>query len=78
MKNYLQLLLLLLFGQQSDANEGNFYSGNNFCFKGSPPVLIFGGVFRISWRYLILLVLLINFGPYIKVLKSRDHGEIGL
>ena len=25
MKNYLQLLLLLLFGQQSTANEGKFY-----------------------------------------------------
>ena len=47
-------------------------------FKGSPPVLIFDGLFIISWWFLILLVILIIFGPYIMVLKSRDHGEIGL
>ena len=41
-------------------------------------VLVFDNVFVISWWFLILLVLLTIFGPYIMVLKSRDHGEIGL
>ena len=45
--------------------------------KGSPPVLVFCQKFYFSAYNLILHVLLIIFGPYIMVFKSRDHGKIG-
>ena len=52
------------------------FPGAKEFFKGSPPVLIFVMNFIFFARILILLVLLTIFGPYIMVLKSRDHGEI--
>jgi len=46
-------------------------------FKGSPPILNFLRNVIFSAQILILLVLLIIFGPYIMALTSRDHREIG-
>ena len=51
-------------------------------FKGSPPVLIFDGLFIISWRFLIVLILLIIFGPYIMslshVIMEKSGSELAL